>query len=139
MSDIVERLRDWASNSTGCNPSNAPCAEAADEIERLRALVQTAFGLLWHDWVVEARVHLSKNMSMDDKAKGIGLAKEYPTHDGPCELPAPIARALLALNEAASSLHWEDDDTGWVKYRAAEVTLRHWAEGVDEWVKEKSL
>ena len=37
MSDIVERLRDWASNSTGCNPANAPCAEAADEIERLRA------------------------------------------------------------------------------------------------------
>lgn len=77
-------------------------------------------------------------MSMDDKAKGIGLAKEYPTHDDPCELPAPIARALLALNDAASSVLWEDD-TGWIKYRAAEVTLRHWAEGVDEWVKEKSL
>ena len=100
--------------------------------------MQTAFGLLWHDWVDEARVHLSKNMSMDDKAKGIGLAKEYPTHDDPCELPAPIARALLALNDAASSVLWEDD-TGWIKYRAAEVTLRHWAEGVDEWVKEKSL
>lgn len=39
MSDIVERLRDWASNSTGCNPSNAPCTEAADEIERLRARI----------------------------------------------------------------------------------------------------
>lgn len=39
MSDIVERLRDWASNSTGRNPANAPCADAADEIERLRAMV----------------------------------------------------------------------------------------------------
>ena len=73
---------------------------------------------------------------MDDKAKGIGIAKTYPTKNGPVELPAPIAKALLALNEAASSLHWEDDETGWVKYRAAEVTLRHWAEGVDAWVKE---
>lgn len=130
MGDIVERLRDkW-------KHSEEDCYKAADEIERLQTVVQTAFGLLWHDWVDEARVHLSKNMSMDDKAKGIGIAKTHPTGDGPVELPAPIAKALLALNEAASSLHWEDDDTGWVKYRAAEVMLRHWAEGVDAWVKE---
>ena len=40
MSDIIERLRDWVSNSTGCNPANAPCAEAADEIERLREALE---------------------------------------------------------------------------------------------------
>ena len=37
MNDLVKRLRDWANNSVGCNPANAPCGEAADEIERLRA------------------------------------------------------------------------------------------------------
>ena len=36
MNDLVKRLRDWANNSVGCNPANAPCGEAADEIERLR-------------------------------------------------------------------------------------------------------
>ena len=44
MSDLVERLRDWASNSTGCNPANAPCAEAADEIERLREALREIAG-----------------------------------------------------------------------------------------------
>lgn len=132
--DLVKRLRE-ADVSTRTT-ERLICDEAADEIERLQTIVQTAFGLLWHDWVDEARVHLSKNMSMDDKAKGIGIAKTHPAGNGPVELPAPIAKALLALNEAASSLHWEDDDNGWIKYRAAEVTLRHWAEGVDAWVKE---
>lgn len=132
--DLIARLRKHALISD--NELEDDLYEAADEIERLRALSQKAFGLLWYDWVDEARVHLSKNMSMDDKAKGIELAREFPSHDGPCELPAPIAKALLALNDAASSLHWEDDDTGWMKYRAAEITLRHWAEGVDAWVKE---
>lgn len=37
MSDIVERLTDWARHPTGRNPASAPCAEAAAEIERLRA------------------------------------------------------------------------------------------------------
>ena len=136
MSDLLERLR---AVDVSWSQVGEDCAAAADEIERLQTIVQTAFGLLWHDWVDEARVHLSKNMSMDDKAKGIGIAKIYPTDKGPVELPAPIEKALLALNDAASSLHWEDDDTGWVKYRAAEIMLRHWAEGVDEWIKEKSL
>ena len=135
MSDLIKNLRDLAAFA---HADLSVADEAAGEIERLQTVVQTAFGLLWHDWVDEARVHLSKNMSMDDKAKGIGIAKTYPTKNGPVELPAPIAKALLALNEAASSLHWEDDDNGWIKYRAAEVTLRHWAEGVDEWVKEKN-
>jgi len=132
--DLVKRLREAAVSTR--TTERLICDEAADEIERLQTVVQTAFGLLWHDWVDKARVHLSKNMSMDEKAKGIGIAKTYPTDKGPVELPAPIAKALLALNEAASSLHWEDDETGWVKYRAAEVTLRHWAEGVDAWVRE---
>lgn len=35
--DIVARLRDWEIHSTGRNPANAPFAEAADKIERLRA------------------------------------------------------------------------------------------------------
>ena len=37
MSDTVERLRDWVDNPVGRNPAKAPCAEAAAEIERLRA------------------------------------------------------------------------------------------------------
>lgn len=134
--DLLEQLRTRHIKLGYELPTESLFSAAADEIERLQTVVQTAFGLLWHDWVDEARVHLSKNMSMDDKAKGIGIAKTHPAGNGPVELPAPIAKALLALNDAASSLHWEDDDTGWVKYRAAEVTLRHWAEGVDAWVKE---
>jgi hypothetical protein len=132
--DLMKRLREAAlSTRTTERPI---CDEAAGEIERLRTVIQTAFGLLWHNWMDEARVHLSKNMSMDDKAKGIGIAKTYPTDNGPVEFPAPITKALEALNTAASSWHWEDGDHGWVKYRAAEVMLRHWAEGIDAWVKE---
>lgn len=43
MTDIVERLRDWANDPVGRNPAKAPCAEAADEIERLRAALLEIF------------------------------------------------------------------------------------------------
>lgn len=94
-----------------------------------------AFGLLWHDRIDEARLHLSSVLSLDDRGRGIGMARAREIHTGERILPRPIERAIHMLDTAANELAWEDDDTGWVKYRAAAVTLDHWAIGVDDMVR----
>ncbi len=153
MSDIVERLRDarnWLNNGYCCGQkdSDDTCAApaclfgeslkefyaAADEIERLRDLVQLAFGLLWADRPNEARRHLSDALTQEQKGKGIAAARagqKYASDETP--IPSPVAKAIEALEYAAKDYQWRADDTddhGWIKYSAAAVMLRHWAAGL---------
>ena len=72
--DIVKRLRE---GTFGSDETKTDCVltaymhQAADEIERLRALAQTAFGLLWQDRHTEARLHLSAALTQEQKGEGI--------------------------------------------------------------------
>ena len=119
-----------------------PCAlrgalrTANHEIERLRSVAQTAFGLLWQDRHTEARLHLSAALTKEQKGDGIAAARsmdEVQYKDLP--IPPPVAQAVEALEHAAKHYQWLSDDegdTGWVKYQAAAVMLDHWAAGIGE-------
>lgn len=129
--DLVERLRAETDGAT-VNPDGL---EAADRIEILEGLVQTAFGLLWHDKHNQARRHLADALTMDDRGKGIQLARDYDDKykSGEIPLPQPVGKAIEALEEAAKESQWwsvDEDDTSWITFRAAAVMLTHWAAGL---------
>lgn len=138
MSDIVERLRGLVGEFIGYKEAdiNEYLIEAAAEIERLRAVAQTAFGLLWQDRHTEARLHLSAALTKEQKGEGIAEARaigEVKYKDLP--IPPPVAKAVEALEHAAKHYQWLSDDegdTGWVKYQAAAVMLDYWAAGIGE-------
>ena len=132
--DFVKRLRtvdiyDYAD-------ADKICREAAARIEILEGLVQTAFGLLWYDKHNQARRHLADALTIDDRGKGIQLARDYDDKYKPGEipLPQPVGKAIEALEEAAKQSQWwsvdEDNDTSWITFRAAAVMLTHWAAGL---------
>ena len=103
----------------------------SDEIERLRAITELAFGLLWFDRYTVARRVLADALSMADRKKGIEAARDHQPL--PATLPRPIERACEMLDKAASEYQWmtdDDNDHGWMNYRAAALTLRVWAEGL---------
>lgn len=132
MGDLVKRLRATTDGAT-VNPDGP---DAADRIELLEGLAQTAFGLLWHDKHNQARRHLADALTMDERGKGIQLARDYDDKYKPEEtpLPGPIGKAIEALEEATKQSQWwsvdEDNDTGWVKFSVAAVMLTHWADGL---------
>ncbi len=130
MTDIVERLR------LDAEPTEGDMETAAAEIERLRTLAQTAFGLLWQDRHTEARLHLSAALTQEQKGKGIAAARAMEQGEyKDLPVPPPVAKAVEALEHAAKHYQWLSDDegdTGWVKYSAAAVILDHWAAGIGE-------
>jgi len=103
----------------------------SDEIERLRAITELAFGLLWFDRYTDARRVLADALSMADRKKGIEAARRHEALSA--TLPRPVERACEMLEKASTDYQWntdDDDDHGWMKYRAAALTLRVWAEGL---------
>jgi len=133
MDDLVKHLR-WLESHGNENPHY--WGQAADEIERLQALVQTAFGLLWQDRHTEARLHLSAALTQEQKGEGIATARAMGQREYKgLPVPHPVAKAVEALEHAAKHYQWLSDDegdTGWVKYQAAAVMLDHWAAGIGE-------
>lgn len=124
MNDIVERLR------LDAEPTEGDLETAADEIERLWALTELAFGLLWFDRYTDARRVLADALSMADRKKGIEAARRHEALSA--TLPRPVERACELLEKASTDYQWntDDDDYGWMDYCAAALTLRVWAEGL---------
>lgn len=133
MNDLLERLQDMVIFK---HDDLSVAQEAIDRIEKLQELVELAYGLLWHDKHNEARRLLLSALSKNEQGKGLAAARTYDEKYKPGEipLPQPIGKAIEALEEAAKQSQWwsadEDNDTSWIKFRAAAVMLTHWAAGL---------
>jgi hypothetical protein len=94
-----------------------------------------AFGLLWVGCNEDARMYLSAILSKDQKKHGIAEArsmKRISYED--MIVPHIIGRVLKVLDEAVEEtverhgvLKENRDQTGWLKYRAAQDELVNWA------------
>lgn len=132
MDDLVKRLR--RDLACGLSASIGDTQEAADLIEQQHNLILMAFGLLWHDKHNQARRLLADALSMNERGRGIEMSRQHEDKYAPDKtpLPGPIGKAVEALEEAAKQSQWwshDEDNTEWVKYRAASVMLTHWAAG----------
>jgi len=131
--ELVKQLR-WLGDHASFEPHMHHIA--ADRIEQQDKLILMAFGLLWHDKHNEARRLLADALSMEMRGRGIEMSRNYDDKYKPGEvpLPAPIGKAIEALDEAAKQSQWwsvdEENDTSWVKYSVAAVMLTHWAAGL---------
>lgn len=75
MTNLEKRLRAWAENSVGCNPANAPCAEAADEIARLRAELDAYREAAQYDAMMGGPAFKGWNRSALDRARAMTEAR----------------------------------------------------------------